>query len=300
MLSFTGRNKMDRPWPCDSAIRIKSFNDATPNIEVDLGAISSLKEIYVHWRFDAKNWEKEMFQLMCVVDAIGGMVPMSLYLPYIPNARMDRMGSDPVRALTLKTFAKVINGMNFKKVYVLDPHSDVATALIDNCEAIYPHLEMSREFVMDSLVWDDAVWVFPDAGAEHRYMNIPPANAKTVIGAKTRDWETQHITGYVLNNAESLRDKSVIVMDDIVSHGYTLLFLLREIQKHMPGSITILVTHMEESFKDGELYKALARGEIKAKVVTTDSICRSWSDGVPESELEIELEVCRLKMELII
>lgn len=114
MLNFTGRNKMDRPWPCDSAIRIKSFNDATPNIEVDLGAISSLKEIYVHWRFDAKNWEKEMFQLMCVADAIGGMVPMSLYLPYIPNARMDRMGSNPIRALTLKTFAKVINGMNFK------------------------------------------------------------------------------------------------------------------------------------------------------------------------------------------
>ena len=56
MLSFSGRNRMDRPWPCDSAIRIKSFNDATPNIEVDLGAISSLKEIYVHWRFDAKNW----------------------------------------------------------------------------------------------------------------------------------------------------------------------------------------------------------------------------------------------------
>lgn len=178
---------------------------------------------------------------------------------------------------------------------MLDPHSDVATALIDNCEAIYPQPEMVRELFVY-----DPVWVFPDAGAEHRYKSVLSANAKTVIGAKTRDWETQHITGYVLNNAESLRDKSVVVMDDIVSHGYTLLFLLKEIQKHMPRSITILVTHMEESFKDGELYKALARGEIKAKVITTDSICRSWSDGVPESELEIKLEVCRLRMELII
>ena len=58
-------------------------------------------------------------------------------MPYIPNARMDRVkNSDEV--FTLKYFAEFINDLKFDTVEVLDPHSNVSTALIDNISIIEP------------------------------------------------------------------------------------------------------------------------------------------------------------------
>ena len=42
-----------------------------------------------------------------------------LYMPYIPNARMDRVKSD-TEVFTLKYFCEVINSLGFEKVFVLD------------------------------------------------------------------------------------------------------------------------------------------------------------------------------------
>lgn len=53
-------------------------------------------------------------------------------LPYIPNARMDRVKNND-EVFTLRYFCEFINGLNFSGVYVLDAHSDVSTALLNNC-----------------------------------------------------------------------------------------------------------------------------------------------------------------------
>ena len=56
---------------------------------------------------------------------------INLSLPYIPNARQDRVKTSE-DVFTLKYFAGVINSLGFKTVTVLDPHSSVSEALIDN------------------------------------------------------------------------------------------------------------------------------------------------------------------------
>ena len=53
-----------------------------------------------------------------------------LSLPYIPNARMDRV-KNVDEVFTLKWFAKFINALGFERVFVSDPHSNVSTALFD-------------------------------------------------------------------------------------------------------------------------------------------------------------------------
>ena len=59
-----------------------------------------------------------------------GINRVHLDMPYIPNARQDRVKSDE-DVFTLKYFAEVINSLNFASVTVLDPHSVVSEALID-------------------------------------------------------------------------------------------------------------------------------------------------------------------------
>ena len=60
-----------------------------------------------------------------------GRMTHRLVLPYIPYARQDRIAS-PGEALSIKVFANLLNTLNYKYVYVFDPHSDVCTALIEN------------------------------------------------------------------------------------------------------------------------------------------------------------------------
>ena len=53
-----------------------------------------------------------------------------LLMPYIPNARMDRVYNKS-EVFTLKHFAETINWLGFTKVISFDAHSDVSVALID-------------------------------------------------------------------------------------------------------------------------------------------------------------------------
>ena len=57
-----------------------------------------------------------------------GIRDISLKLPYIPNARQDRVKKSE-DVFTLKYFAEIINSLGFSKVTVLDPHSYVSEAL---------------------------------------------------------------------------------------------------------------------------------------------------------------------------
>ena len=71
-----------------------------------------------------------------------------LSLPYIPNARMDRVkNADEV--FTLKWFAEFINALGFDRVLVSDPHSNVSTALFDRVCVIDAQSNIRR--VLDKL-----------------------------------------------------------------------------------------------------------------------------------------------------
>ena len=58
-----------------------------------------------------------------------------LLMPYVPNARMDRVKSHN-EVFTLKYFCDFINSLNFNGVYVFDTHSYVTDALLNNINLI--------------------------------------------------------------------------------------------------------------------------------------------------------------------
>lgn len=274
-------------------ITVKWYNDGTPSIQIPSqwreSGQQNRVQLAIEWRFEADTWEKELFVLQCVMAEIDRKIGVTLFMPYVPNARMDRVPPAKRDAFTLKTFAKIINGMGFDKVGVRDPHSDVTPALIDRCQADKPWPWMN---------WlgantDRPVWLFPDAGAMHRYADMIPAGQDMTYGTKIRDWDTQYIEGYNLLNGEMLFGRNVVIVDDIISHGYTLLFLLKALEEYCPKSVKIFATHVEDSFADGELYKQLRSGELNAEVYTSNSIVRK---RIQEEPVAIRPDVLRLKI----
>ena len=254
------------------------FNDGTPNIRMTFDEkVDRCENAVFEVSFKESEWAQELFWMHCVADELRGRVPMILKMPYIPNARMDRRL--PCRAFTLKTFADIINSMGFDEVVVFDPHSDVAPALIDRCRVEMPDFRPLTDLVKDP------VMVFPDAGAMHRYRNYVPEGIPLTFGEKVRDIETNYVVGYELFKGEELRGKDIVIADDIISHGYTMVFLLEALMKFEPRSVMIYASHIEDSCGWGRLYEELKNNEAYKgiRLFSTDSIIRGdWvEDHVP-------------------
>ena len=217
-----------------------SFPDGTLHINLPD------KHIYgVKWNYES---DAELFTLICIAkhyDYPG----MELYLPYIPHARMDRVKSE-TDVFTLKYFCEVINSLNFKVVHVRDAHSNVSLALLNNVE------EMPiTNYVLDAIFEAQAdVLFFPDEGAMKRYsggFDIPYA-----FGMKKRDWKTGQIQGLDIINAEAVKDKNVLIVDDICSRGGTFYHSAKALKDAGAKNIYLYISHCENSVFEGDMYKS--------------------------------------------
>ena len=214
--------------------------------------------------------DRELITLMYLTKHLNahGISRIRLFMPYIPNARQDRVKSDE-DVFTLKYFAQVINSLNFESVTVLDPHSTVSEALIDRLVIQSPKENVRR--VISEITQNEGAEPFmfyPDEGASKRYSGM--VTLPYGFGIKKRDWKTGKILGLdVSGSVEQIKGKSVLIVDDICSKGGTFLFSARKLKELGAGNIYLYISHCEKTILNGEL---LTSGLI-SKIYTTDSIC---------------------------
>lgn len=194
--------------------------------------------------------DSELFTLICMkgwCDDNEPHVPVDLFIPYCPHARMDRVKKDN-DVFTLKYFCKVINNLNFRKVVIIDPHSSVVSALLDRVTIVNPVLNIFR--VIDET--QPEVLFFPDEGAAKRYVDV--FNMPYTVGMKQRNWETGKIESLVLMNPEMVAGKRVLIVDDICSYGGTFARAGEALREAGAASVNLYVTHCEPNIIKGRIY----------------------------------------------
>lgn len=204
------------------------------------------------WCYDS---DSELFTLITLRDFLRENFPNSkvwLTMPYIPHARQDRYVSG--RLFTLKSFAKVINSLDFYRVAVWDPHSDVSKALIDRIQ-VEPF-----QFVPTDI---HSVMMYPDNGAAKKYGEYY-GDTNPIIGNKHRNKEGRIDSYELLNFVDGT--KSVTIRDDICSYGGTFLAAAKALREHGVEHIELIVTHCENNILKGDVLNYVD------KVITTDSI----------------------------
>lgn len=265
-------------------VSIGNFPDGTQNISFK--NIEVLKYNIIKWNYEGDN---EIFTLMCCVDYIRRVnksSTISLYLPYIPNARMDRI-KDVTENFSLKVFAKFINSLNFDNVFVKNVHSNVSLALIDNVEDV--GIESDLEFLLLDLfrqndVADKTIIFFPDEGACKRYSELPVFsiyNFSFAFGIKKRDWKTGEILDY--NVVGDVNGKDVLIIDDICSAGGTFYNAGLKLKDLGAKKIDLYITHCENNISNGKL---LSANSPINKIYTTKTII-SNPDLINNSKIEI-------------
>lgn len=216
-----------------------------------------------------------------------GVEPEELLISYMPYSRMDR--SENGSPFTLKSVAKLINRLNFKEVYVLEPHSDVTCAVLDNASPFYINFDLITH-VKKAVGFneDDDYIVFPDSGAAKRYSKMRARN--TLVGFKHRDFATGKIAGLeIVGNIHGCSEpevtKKAIIVDDLSSYGGTFVHTAKALRAKGIEEVFLLVAHAENSIFKGKLFDHVD------KVFTTDSLLtdhkNNWHTAIYDKKLVV-------------
>lgn len=255
-------------------VEFTSFPDGTTSFRFDTG--NAL--IYdVKWLYDGDHECILVWHLTNHIRTNSNRAAqINLIMPYIPNARMDRVKSGD-EVFTLKWFADFINALEFDSVTAYDPHSSVSEALINNFKAVGV-TRCVEEFVVKDIhstfCKRDILFCYPDEGASKRYS--AQIEGDYVFGIKHRDWRTGKIQKLELVGAEKVKGRTVLIVDDICSRGGTFTHTAKALKEAGAASIFLYVTHCENTIRDGSV---LTDGLI-THVYTSDSIFRGEHEKV--------------------
>lgn len=191
----------------------------------------------------------------------------NLHIPYFPYARQDRITENST-SFSLKPICTIINNLNYNRIYLYDPHSDVTPALLNNVKVIssYEILSKNRK-VLSQLDTTDLTVVSPDTGATKKAFDIARLfNAQFACGDKHRDVKTGNITGLTINKPNT---KNILVVDDICDGGRTFIELAKNFDKNQ--NVYLYVTHGIFSKGLEELF------QYYNKIITTNSFLTNYN-----------------------
>lgn len=166
---------------------------------------------------------------------------LSLTIPCLFGQRSDRR-FDKNQSFDLKIIAEIINSCNFESVRILDPHSDVSLALINNSYKLD-----SGDYVKESLYNidraykdTDIVLVSPDAGAYKKVFGYGEEFSLPIVAAvKHRDKE-----GKVdLTFMGDVKGKDCLIVDDLADGAFTFVKLAEALKAQGASRIFLYVTH---------------------------------------------------------
>lgn len=185
-----------------------------------------------------------------------------LEMYYIPYERMDRETTNQM--FTAKYFGEFINSLNFNRVNVLDPHSNVIMAVLNKTVPI----KLKNFIFSHSIDWYDYIF-YPDNGAKKKYSEIlSPSPKPYFYGEKHRNLDTGLIDDYDIINPPDLNKKNVLIIDDLCVKGFTTLNAAKKLKELGVNKVYFYCSHCEQAIHEGELLKT----DYVDKIYTTDSL----------------------------
>lgn len=247
----------------DEIVEKDYFPDGTLLIKQKISNCKEKQIQVLEWKFESNEECIQLIFLTRHLQEHGFQV--KLKLPYIPNARQDRV-KEKEDIFTLKYFSEIINNLQFKEVEVFDPHSSVSVALLDRIVVRTPKTYIEK--VIEKVKEQEGklpVLFFPDEGCMKRLSEM--FQLPYCFGIKKRDWKTGKIKGLDIVG-EIIEGKPILICDDICSRGGTFYFAAEKLKEMGAKNLYLYISHCENTILDGQLIQE----NLLKKVYTTDSI----------------------------
>jgi ribose-phosphate pyrophosphokinase len=270
------------PEKSDINFKINRFPDGQQSVtlEVDMAHLAAKQSAPAVKMYSRLNTFRDLELIICATAALRntGIKRIVLYTPYFMGARSDRRFTEGDANYLKQVICPIINAQKYEAVIVLDPHSDVLEACLDNFEKIDNHTIVKYALTdIDNKndAQDRIVLVSPDAGAYKKIFDVAQkfGISKIITATKVRDLRTGkilHTEIPVLNQHENLK---YVIIDDICDGGRTFTELAKAIHGSRPtAEIYLVVTHgifsngFDELSKDiKKIYSSNSYSDIDAE-----------------------------------
>lgn len=185
----------------------------------------------IKWNFEHEAEFIHLAQLKELLDVKGAGKPALLTIPYFPYARQDKHVSNNTTFARV-TFEKLLKFLDFDYVVAFDLHSP--SRCVVSHSPFNEVLEVIRKINSDMIV-------FPDKGAETKYLPIFASYIDSISANKIRNQETGEITHLELNG--NCEGKKCLIVDDICDGGMTFIKLSELLFKNGASEVNLYVSH---------------------------------------------------------
>ena len=235
---------------------------------------------------------ENLMELLVMIDAArrASADRITAVIPYYGYARQDRK-DQPRVPITAKLVANLIVAAGANRVLTMDLHASQLQGFFDiPVDHLYA-INMLAEYFKERQL-GDLVVVSPDVGSikmARAYANRLHANLAIVDKRRTSPEKTE-----VLNILGEVKDKNVVIVDDIIATAGSLVDAVRALKSYGAKGIYAAASH---GVLSGPAKERIANCQELLEVIVTNSI--PLKDGIQNSKVK-QLSIAPLLAEAIV
>ncbi|MHA2181622.1 MAG: ribose-phosphate diphosphokinase [Promethearchaeota archaeon] len=227
------------------------------------------------------NQNHRLLELLMMIDSVKrmGAISVIVIVPYLAYARQDKIFR-PGESLFANVVFRIINSLGIDEFYTVDIHAQQVLKEC-TCKAInIDSMKLLADYIKSKGA-KEIVVISPDKGAIERSKAFAKhfgENVPVDVFEKQRDVKTGEIK---MSGALSLKNKDVVIADDIIATGGTMATAITLAKKSGANKIFAVATH------------ALLLGQAKYRIL------KAGADEIIGTD-SIDNEACKVSLSKII
>ncbi len=211
-----------------------------------------------------------LMELLLVIDALkrSSAKNVTAVIPYFGYARQDRKVA-PRTSISAKVVANLITNAGASRVVTVDLHAGQIQGFFDMPVDNLFTTPLFAKYIKRKLGNKKLICVSPDVGGVQRTRGLATRiKADLAIIDKRRPAPGK---SQVMNIIGNVRNKTCIIVDDIIDSGGTIVNAVEALKKNGANEVYVFITHAVLS---GDAVKKIKNSKIK-KLIITDTIDNS-------------------------
>jgi len=279
----------DIPEPTLFPVTFSEFPDGDTHCLVkDIADIKDKRVLIMHSLYPEQN--KQIFKLLLLLDFLrdSGTQSVSVFSPYMPYTRQDKRHI-PGEAISIDTLCRILASLGCDHFYTFDCHFMKGTREVVHQglpiynislgERLLDHHKVTSEHTSFDIIGPDdgSAYLVRESGAQnmHKMRGEYAVLDDGKLGRAVEKIDDKHI---------QLGEKAVVIMDDMISTGGTLLSAIETLRSRGVVHIYCIASH--GLFLRGSYDKLLP---LINGVIVSDSIAHDASIPVVAAVLRDEI-----------